>query len=149
MAGRARSAHPARTPLHLCPSGVAEDRKRPLEERPPMFRPRHAATITAMTLLLAALKAHAHHEDELNDHLRTYKYNYDIFYTDDSPWNCGDPNDAPAGSESDYFPASQALNVANALDSLATGAPGTPSGVHEGYVDLGFRAPSFDGRDDE
>jgi uncharacterized protein YegL len=114
-----------------------------------MHRPKYASKFSAVALLSAAMTAYAHHDDTLLDHLTTDNYQYDVFFTDDAPWNCGDPNAKPEGAELDYFPLSQAINVANALDGNSVGVPGAPSGLHEGYVDLGFRAPSFDGRDDE
>ncbi|MEL7450212.1 MAG: VWA domain-containing protein [Pseudomonadota bacterium] len=114
-----------------------------------MTASRRAATLTALALLTVSVGADAHHDDHIQDHIDTDNYDYDIYFSDNSPWDCGNEHASPAGSQSDYFPLSQAWNVANALDSNQAGSVGTPSGLHEGYIDAGFRTPTFSDRDDE
>ncbi|MEO0421844.1 MAG: VWA domain-containing protein [Pseudomonadota bacterium] len=117
-----------------------------------MNRPTIAKVAAIAVLSLVALAAQAHHNDELLDVLSTNTFDYDIRFSSDPAWNCGGTTDIPTGDDprGDFFPINQVLNVANALDDIdGVGMFGAPLGYHPGYTDLGFRAPTFDGRDDE
>ncbi|MFK8032202.1 MAG: VWA domain-containing protein [Gammaproteobacteria bacterium] len=95
-----------------------------------------------------AVSAMADHDDELNDRVSTALYSYDVFYTNDNPYDCTLP-EPPDGSDRNYFPTAQARNMAFALEAPALSVPGIPNGYHEGFINLGFRAPDFNGQDDE
>ncbi|NOZ49947.1 MAG: VWA domain-containing protein, partial [Chloroflexi bacterium] len=50
-----------------------------------------------------------------------------------------------AGDDTNYFPTTQAQNLANALNNNNAAAAGNPNGYHNGYTNLGFRTPDFGG----
>ena len=62
--------------------------------------------------------------------------NYSVNYTNNNP---------PPTVDANYFTTAQAQRVANALTNGNAAATGNPNGYHNGYIGLGFSAPSFGG----
>ena len=106
---------------------------------------------TAMRWLGAAcalLTAGALAAPDLPYRFTTNNYEYDILFDADTPYDCSQ-DDGGKPLNPNYLPTNQAMNLALALDSDETPVPGRPAGYHEGYVNLGFLAPDFNGEDDE
>ncbi len=82
----------------------------------------------------------ATHPTPLPDRINTPNFGYSVWFTDDNP---------PPTPDSNYFPRAQAQRIADALDRNATPTPGTPSGYHPGYTNLGFLAPDFGSGDQD
>lgn len=71
-------------------------------------------------------------EPPLNQTLNSANGLYQLRYTDNI-------------YSTNYMPTSQVQASANALDRSGTAQVGFPLGYHDGYVDLGFRTPYFEG----
>jgi hypothetical protein len=71
------------------------------------------------------------------DSISTPNFGYDINYTDDSG-SC-----VPGNTRDDFFPQAQAQVIADAINNNDPNIQGTPNGFHNGFIDLGFKEPSF------
>jgi len=96
---------------------------------------RRLLVILALALLIPTVVL-ATHPNPLPDTITTPNFGYTVWFTDNNP---------PPTPDANYFPAAQAQNIANALNTNATPTPGAPNGYHTGYTNLGFLAPDFDG----
>jgi hypothetical protein len=79
----------------------------------------------------------------LPDTITTPNSGYVVHFTNNSPYT----PPVAAGDDRNYFPTSQAQNVADAFENTDAFTTGDPNGYHPGYLDLGFGTPDFDGSD--
>lgn len=92
--------------------------------------------LVLLLAILAPLIASANHPTPLPDTITTPSFNYNVRFTNDNP---------PPATDGNFFPSAQAQNIANALNNNNPSTAGNPNGYHNGYTDLGFRAPDFGG----
>jgi hypothetical protein len=90
-------------------------------------------------LLFASSSVFAHHPTPLPDTINTPNFNYIVHFSDDSPYT----PPSTTGDDTDYFSTVQAQVVADALNNSGTATNGNPNGYHNGFTNLGFRAPHF------
>lgn len=84
--------------------------------------------------------ASADHPSPLPDTITTPQ-SYIVNYTNDNAYT----PPLSGGDDANWFPTSQAQNLANALDNSGPSAVGAPNGHHSGFLDLGFGTPDYDG----
>ncbi|NOZ72000.1 MAG: VWA domain-containing protein [Chloroflexi bacterium] len=92
-----------------------------------------------LMLLLTPILVRASHS--FTDTINTPNFSYQVRFTNDNPYT----PPAAAGDDTNYFPTTQAQNLANALNNNNVAAVGNPNGYHTGYTSLGFRTPDFGG----
>jgi len=81
----------------------------------------------------------------LPDAITTPNHSYIVRFDNDNPYT---PPAGP-GDDMEFTPTAQAQSAADSLDRSGASSTGNPTGYHDGYVDLGFLAPDFDGSDPE
>ncbi len=102
------------------------------------------------TLLACAILAslptlvHADHDEDNWFITTNFSLGYEVGFFPYNPYSCGD---LQPGDDRNYLPDPIASDMLNALDDGGVGAPGDPPGYHPGYVNLGFKAPDFDGNE--
>lgn len=100
------------------------------------------ASVVLGTATFGVLPASADHPTPMPDTITTTQ-SYIINYTNDNPYT---PPLSP-GDDRNWFPTSQAQNLADALDNDGSSSPGAPNGHHSAFQSLGFGTPAFDGGD--
>ena len=98
----------------------------------------------AFAMILTAGPVGADHPDPLPDSTTTTNFNYFIEFTNDNVYNpdtdadpaCDvfGPGDVPMGADANFFPAAQALRVADAYENSSAFSVGTPNGHHPGFT---------------
>ncbi len=102
-----------------------------------------------VALVLLGTAAHADHPSPYPWTLSTSDFDYDIFFDASNPYDCSSGDDVPSNADGNFISVATAQWMANALDRQGNAVPGFPDGYHPGYVNLGFKAPDFNGEDDE
>lgn len=99
------------------------------------MRKKALALVMLFVVLVPAL-ARANHPDPLPSTISTPNFSYNVNFTNANP---------PPATDANFFPSTQAQNIANALNNSNPATAGNPNGYHTGYTNLGFGAPDFGG----